>query len=119
VVVTGDHDEVELGHEGTVSGFTIITPIAYYGQEATEPFVYASVLIDGADTPLIGQDIVGIPHERLRTGLRVRAVWRPPTDRSGAGITNRSWSDLSSIIAGFEPAGEPDAAEETYREHLF
>ena len=40
--------EVEVGDQGTVTGFTVITPVRYYGQTKTEPFIYASVLLDGA-----------------------------------------------------------------------
>ncbi len=45
---TTDDDEVEVSDHGTVSGYTIITPVQYYGQQETKPFVYASVLLDGA-----------------------------------------------------------------------
>ena len=68
VVPTTDKDEVEVSDHGTVTGFTIITPVAYYGQTETEPFVYASVLLDGSSGNLGGQDIVGIPHDQLHSG---------------------------------------------------
>lgn len=119
VVATGEGDEVEVSQHGTLTGFTIITPVQYYGQEASEPFVFASVLLDGADTPLGGQDIVGVPHEQLRTGLRVKAVWRPAEERNVEGISNRSWGGLDQVIAAFEATGEPDAGEDVYKEHLF
>jgi uncharacterized OB-fold protein len=104
---------------GTVTGFTIITPVQYYGQEASEPFVYASVLPDGADTPLGGQDITGLPFDQLRAGLRVRAVWLPLEERRVETISNRGWGGLDGVIRSFEPTGEPDATEDTYREHMF
>jgi uncharacterized OB-fold protein len=119
VVPTSTSDEVELPDLGTVTGFTIVTPVAYYGQQETEPFVYASVLLDGADTPLTGQSITGIPHEQLRMGLRVKAIWKPPEERSTEGISNRGWGALGSVIASFEPTGEPDAGEDVYRDHIF
>ena len=75
-------DEVEVQDTGTVTGYTIITPVQYYGQQETEPFVVASVLLDGADTPLGGQDIVNIPHDEVRSGLRVKAIWKPEGERS-------------------------------------
>ena len=75
VVETSAKDEVEVADTGTVTGFTIITPVAYYGQEETEPFVYASVLLDGANGTLGGQDIVGVPHDQVHSGLaRARGV---------------------------------------------
>jgi uncharacterized OB-fold protein len=119
VVVTTAADEVPVTDVGTMTGFTVITPVAYYGQQETEPFVYASVLLDGADTPLGGQDIVGIPHDQLRIGLRVKAVWKPKAERTTEGITNRGWGGVGSIVAAFEATGEPDAAETAYKEHLF
>jgi uncharacterized protein len=119
VVPTTHDDEVELPDSGTLTGFTIVTPVAYYGQTQTEPFVYASVLLDGADTPLTGQDITGLPHDDLRMGLRVKAVWKPEAERSAEGISNRGWGALGSVIASFEPTGEPDAGEDVFRDHIF
>jgi uncharacterized OB-fold protein len=119
VVPTGEEDEVELADRGTVTGFTIITPVAYYGQEETEPFVYASVLLDGADTPLNGQDITGVTHEQLRMGLRVKARWKPEAERSVDGMTNRGWGGFGDVVESFEATGEPDAAEDVYKEHIF
>ncbi|HZT65100.1 MAG TPA: Zn-ribbon domain-containing OB-fold protein [Acidimicrobiales bacterium] len=119
VVATGPENEVQCRDRGIVTGFTIITPVAYYGQKETEPFVYASVLLDDADSPLGGQDIVGIPHEQIRMGMRVRAVWKPEGERTVEGISNRGWGGLGSVVEAFEPTGEPDAAPEEYMEHIF
>jgi uncharacterized OB-fold protein len=119
VVATSDADEVEVADSGTLTGFTVITPVAYYGQKETQPFVYASVLLDGADTPISGQDITGIAHDALRMGLRVKAVWKPPAERTDEGFSNRGWGGLGTIIEAFEATGEPDATEEVYKEHIF
>ena len=119
VVPTTDKDEVEVADTGTVTGFTIITPVAYYGQTETEPFVYASVLLDGADATLGGQDIVGIPHDEIHAGLRVRAVWKPKDERNAEGISNRGWGSVSSVIDAFEPTGEPDMDRAKFEEHIF
>ena len=119
VVATAQKDEIEVGDTGTVTGFTIITPVAYYGQEETEPFVYASVLLDGASGNMGGQDIVNIPQDQVRSGLRVKAVWKPKDKRSAAGVSNRGWGGLGSAIDAFEPTGEPDADRATYQEHIF
>ena len=119
VVETTQADEVEVADTGTVTGFTIITPVAYYGQQETEPFVYASVLLDGANGNLGGQDIVNIPHEQVRSGLRVKAVWKPKEKRSGEGVSNRGWGGVGSAIDAFEPSGEPDMPREQYEEHIF
>ena len=119
VVPTTDADEVVLSDRGTVTNYTVVTPVQYYGQQETEPFVHASVLLDGADTPLNGMDIVGIPHDQLRMGLRVKAIWKPEGERTAQGISNRGWGGLGSVVSAFEPTGEPDATDDVYREHIF
>jgi uncharacterized OB-fold protein len=119
VVATGDEDEVEVSDTGTVTGFTIITPVAYYGQKETEPFIYASVLLDGSDSNMGGQDIVGIPRDEVRSGLRVKAVWKSKDKRSGEGVDSRGWGGVGSVIEAFEPSGEPDADPAKYQEHIF
>ena len=119
VVETTEKDEVEVADTGTVTGFTIITPVAYYGQEETEPFVYASVLLDGASSNLGGQDVIGIPHDQVRSGLRVKAVWKPKEQRSAEGVSNRGWGGVASAIDAFEPSGEPDMDRAAFEEHIF
>ena len=101
------------------SGFTIIAPVNYYGQKKTEPFVFASVLLDGADTTLGGMDITGVPHSELRSGLRVKAKWKPREERSVEGMSNRGWGGFGDVVESFEVTGEPDADEEKFKEHLF
>jgi uncharacterized protein len=117
--VTTDADEVEVQDTGTVTGFTIVTPVQYYGQTATEPFIVASVLLDGCSNAVGQQDILNIPHSELRAGLRVKAVWRPEGERTVDGISNRGWGGLDGAIEGFEPTGEPDVPLEKIREHMF
>lgn len=119
VVEMSEADETEVSDVGTVTGFTIVTPVRYYGQQETEPFVHASVLLDGADNALGGQDIVGIPHEEIRTGLRVRAMWKPPAERSVDGLSARGWGGVQGVIDSFEPTGDPDADPEQFQEHIF
>lgn len=119
VVPTTDADEVEVPDTGTVTGFTIVTPVNYYGQTKTEPFVYASVLLDGADTTLGGMDITGVPHSELHAGLRVKAKWKPVGERSVEGMSNRGWGGFGDVVESFEATGEPDASPEVYKEHIF
>ncbi len=117
--VTTEADEVEVSDTGTVTGYTIVTPVRYYGQEETEPFVVASVLLDGCSNAIGGQDILNLPHSELRAGLRVKAIWRAADQRKVDGITNRGWGGFDGVIDGFEPTGEPDAPLEKIREHMF
>lgn len=118
VIILAEEDELEVADHGVVTGFTIVAPVRYYGQTKTEPFVYASVLLDGASGTLGGQDISGVPVEGVRAGLRVRAVWKPPEERTTEGQSARGWGSVSECIASFEPTGEPDVAREHYREHV-
>jgi hypothetical protein len=119
VVPTSEADEVEVPDTGTVTGFTIVTPVNYYGQTKTELFVYASVLLDGADTTLGGMDITGVAHSELRTGLRVKAKWKPREERSVEGMSNRGWGGFGDVVESFEATGEPDANQDVFKEHLF
>ena len=110
-VPTTEADEIQVSDHGTVSGYTIVTPVQYYGQQETQPFVYASVLLDGCSMPVGGQDIVNIPHADVRVGMRVKAVWKPVEERNIDGLSNRGWAGLDGVISGFEPNGEADAPE--------
>src|SRR5687767_13427483 len=64
VVPTTDKDQVEVADTGTLTSFTVVTPVQYYGQKEREAYVQASILLDGADTP-IGQARIDIPHDKL------------------------------------------------------
>jgi len=89
------HEEVELPETGTVTTFCIVN-VGYPGQRVTPPYVAAAVLLDGADIAF-QHLILGCEPGEVRMGLRVRAVW-----------------DDSGSISHFAPAGEPDAAYESY-----
>jgi uncharacterized protein len=117
--VTSQADEVEIADTGTVTGYTVITPVQYYGQLETEPFVSATVLLDGATNATGFQRVINIPVDEMRAGLKVRAVWKPENARTMEGLSNRWWGGLECSIDGFEPTGEPDALPEWIREHMF
>jgi uncharacterized OB-fold protein len=92
-------EEVELPETGTVTTFCVVN-VGYPGQRVTPPYVAAAVLLDGADIAF-QHLVLGCEPGEVRMGLRVRAVW---ADAGG--------------ISHFAPAGEPDAAYETYARHL-
>ena len=117
-VLMTERDDVELPLSGTVVGFTVITPVQYYGQKETEPYIRASVLLDGADTPLGQQDIRDIPVAEFRVGLRVRAEFRPPGERNVDELSNR-WAGTGSCIARWVPSGEPDVPEGQLKGGMF
>jgi uncharacterized OB-fold protein len=117
-VVMGDKDEVDIKDTGTVTSFTVITPIQYQGQQEKEEYVLANLILDGADSSIGQQRIEGIPHREVRMGMRVKAVWATPEDREGEeGGGMRGWG-LTGAIKHWEPSGEPDAPREEYQEHI-
>ncbi len=117
--LTSEADEVDVAETGTLTSHTIIVPVQYYGQEATEPYVIGTVLLDGASNAIHQQRIVNIPHHEVRDGLRVRAVWKAEGERSLDSMSNRWWGGFECAIAGFEPTGEPDVPLAVTREHMF
>lgn len=98
-------EEVAVSDSGTLTTFCIVN-VPFEGQTMKLPYVYGSILLDGADLPLL--HLIQAPAEDVRMGMRVRAEWVPPAERRPT---------LESI-RWFVPTGEPDAAYETYQEHL-
>src|SRR5689334_11676228 len=100
------HEDVTLAETGTITTFCIVN-VPFEGQTMKLPYVYASILLDGADIPLLHL-IQGIPAAEVRMGLRVKAEWAPPGERKAT----------LEAIRWFVPTGEPDAPFEAYKEHL-
>jgi uncharacterized OB-fold protein len=98
--------EIDLAHTATITTFCIVN-IAFGVMPFKPPYVVASLLLDGADLPIIHL-VRGLPVEEARMGLRVRALWVPDAELAPT-VESIRW---------FEPTGEPDAAYETYKEHL-
>jgi hypothetical protein len=120
VVTLGEEHELEVSDKGVVASFTIVTPVRYYGQTKTEPFIFASVLLDGTASPLRGQDVTGIPMDKVRAGLRVQAVWKPLAERTSEGLIARATgSSVEGSIASFAATGEPNLGPESYRGYEF
>jgi uncharacterized OB-fold protein len=112
----GTDDEVELAHSGTVTSFTVLTPIQYHGQQEREDYALANVLIDGADGTVGQQRLVDVPLDKVRMGMRVEAVWAPPDERSGQ-AGDRGYG-FGNAIRGWRPTGEPDVAPDEFAEHV-
>jgi hypothetical protein len=98
-------DEVPVADTGTVTTFCVVN-VPFEGQTMKLPYVYASVVLDGADVPLL--HLIQMPAEEARMGLRVKAEWMKPEERRPT---------LESI-RWFVPTGEPDAPFDAYEEHL-
>ena len=101
-VELGPDHEVDLSQTGTITNFTIITPVQYPGQTETEPFVRAFVLLDGFDVILPYQPTIELPADDVRVGQRVSAVWasRPRTSRRAAAWavpSGASWAGCRTV----------------------
>jgi uncharacterized protein len=101
VALTG---EVSVADQGTLTTFCVVN-VPVEGRSMKLPYVYGSVLLDGADIPF-AHLIQGLPASEVRMGLRVRAEWAAPR-----------LPTMETILC-FLPTGEPDASFDTYREHL-
>jgi uncharacterized OB-fold protein len=99
-------EEVECANTGTVTTFCVVN-VPFSGQKMDLPYVSAHIVLDGADTTLMGL-VQEIPAKDVRMGLRVEAVWADESD----------WQPTLANIKWFRPSGEPDADYDTYKEHL-
>lgn len=117
-VLMTEADDVVCADRGAISAYTVITPVQYYGQKETEPYIRASILLDGTDTPIIGVDFRDTPLEAFRVGMRVQAVWKPPEERHLA-VDNRFGAVWEAVIERWEPTGEPDDDPRRLQEYAF
>ena len=108
VIQLSTDDDVVLGDTGTVVNFTVVTPVAYPGQEETEPFARVSVALDGPGGMLQLQEVLDTPVSDVRVGMRVAAVWRPEAERNTEDLAAGGWSSTDGGIEGWMPTGEPD-----------
>jgi uncharacterized OB-fold protein len=99
-------EEVEVSDSGTVTTYCVVN-LQFYGQAVEIPYACCSVLLDGADLPFFHL-VQEIPAGEVRMGLRVKAVWLPPEERT---------ANVESIRY-FKPSGEPDAPYESYKDHV-
>jgi uncharacterized OB-fold protein len=99
-------EEVEVADKGTVTTFCVVD-LPFYGQAVEIPYVCASILLDGADIPFFAL-IQEVPATDVRMGMRVKAVWEDSDKRQPS----------FTAIKYFKPTDEPDAAYESYKDHL-
>ncbi len=100
-----EDDEIDLPQRGTVSNYTIITPVQYPGQSQTEPFPRVHVKLDGIDVVVGYQALLEVPNEQVRIGMRVSAVWA-----SEGELVERDQRSEGNLI-GWMPTGEPDVED--------
>src|SRR4051812_23412369 len=72
-------EEVSVADTGTLTTFCVVN-VPVEKRDIKLPYVYGSVLLDGADIPF-AHLIQGLPVEHVRMGLRVRAEWAPAEGR--------------------------------------
>jgi uncharacterized OB-fold protein len=103
IALSAEHD-VDLPQRGVVTNYTIVTPVQYPGQTETEPFARVHVLLDGTDVVLGYQELLEVPNDEVRIGLRVAAVWASEAE------LDRQAGDSRMVqgLAGWMPTGEPD-----------
>ena len=80
VELTPEH-EVDLPQVGTVTSYTIITPVQYPGQTETDPFARVHVWLDGTDVVLGYQALLDTPNDDVRIGMRVAAMWASEAEK--------------------------------------
>jgi uncharacterized OB-fold protein len=115
VELTEVHD-VDLPQAGTITNFSVITPVQYPGQTETEPFVRAFVLLDGTDVVLSYQPVVELPAGEVRVGQRVAAVWASPAEQvDEAG----GMGGATGHLVGWMPNGEPDVDDADLVNRIF
>ena len=98
-------EEVEVADTGTVTTFAVNNIPDPRAPEV--PFVSAYVLLDGAGMTMLAL-VAGVPADRVRMGMRVRAAWRP----------RREWGRTMDNIKWFEPLDEPDVPFERIKDYL-
>jgi hypothetical protein len=99
-------EEVQVSDKGTVTTFCIVR-VPSENLAFNPPYVCAAVLLDGADIPMM-HVMQECPLEDVRMGMRVQAVW----------VAKDQLGPTMSSIRYFKPIAEPDAAYDTYKEHL-
>ncbi len=112
----GPDCEVDLPHTGTITNYSIVTPVQYPGQTETEPFARVFVLLDGTDVIVPYAAVIDLPADEVRVGQRVAAVWASPAEEldEGGGMGG-AWGAL----IGWIPNGEPDVDEPDLVNRIF
>ncbi|MFV0317466.1 MAG: Zn-ribbon domain-containing OB-fold protein [Microthrixaceae bacterium] len=99
-------ETLEVGPSATITAFCVVH-IGFGENAPPTPFVSALILPDGASVSMYGT-VLGIPHDDVRIGMRVRPVWVAPEDM---GLTSEN-------ITHWEPIDEPDVPAEQLKGHM-
>jgi uncharacterized protein len=112
----GPECEVDLPTIGTITNFSIVTPISYPGQTETEPFVRAFVLLDGTDVVIGYSPVIELPADQVRVGQRVAAVWASPAEEEDQ---DAGMGGAYGSLLGWMPNGEPDVDDPNLVNRIF
>jgi uncharacterized OB-fold protein len=104
-VALGPDHEVDLPQVGTITNYTIITPVQYPGQTETEPFARVHVWLDDTDVVLGYQPLLDTSNDDVRVGMRVSAVWASEAELEDLA------SNAEGRLLGWMPTGEPDVTD--------
>jgi uncharacterized OB-fold protein len=104
-VALGRDHEVDLPQVGTITNYTIITPVQYPGQTETEPFARVHVWLDDTDVVLGYQPLLDTQNDDVRIGMRVSAVWASEAELEDLA------SNAEGRLLGWMPTGEPDVTD--------
>jgi uncharacterized OB-fold protein len=97
---------VEVKDRGTIVSYSIVR-VPSENLQVELPFAAVTILLDGADSTF-SHVVSEVKLEDVKMGMRVQAVWQP----------RDTWTTSMKNIKYFKPSGEPDAAFDTYKDHL-
>ena len=112
VVRLDESDDVDLAERGTVINYTVVTPVQYPGQKATEPFARVQI---AARRPGWHRAAPG-PHRgagRRRARRHARRGGVAARERARRRGRRRRLGQLGGGIEGWIPTGEPDVDAST------
>lgn len=79
-------DWVELSHQGTVISYSFVVDPMYdpgIGDMRPVPYTIAAIVLDGGPDVAFFHKLEENDPERVKVGMRVEAVFRPPDEREG------------------------------------
>ena len=101
---------------GTITNYTIITPVQYPGQTETEPFARVFVLLDGTDVVLGYQPLSTCPTTRCASACGSPRCGRRRATRS---TTAAPWAAPTATSSAGCPTGEPDVDDPDLVNRIF
>ena len=92
--------------------YTVVTPVPYPGQKATEPFARVQIALDAPGGSVQLQDLIEVPVDDVRVGMRVAGGVAPARPSATKTARGGGWG-VGGGLEGWIPTGEPDADPST------